>query len=350
MNERFPRDLTVGPGPHIGTKDSIPAIMWSVVIALVPQLVVSVANFGVYALTVVLVSILAAIITEFIIQYLRKVPITIYDGSAVLTGMLLAYTLPPNVPLYIPVLGSVVAIGIAKHAFGGLGMNIWNPALVGRAFLLAAYSGYIVMSKWPILGDLFKGDIRSVDAITRATPCAVLKSSPLAFNEFYNLWDLFIGRIPGSIGETSAAALLAGGIFLIIRNIINWRMPLSYILTVMILVVFFPVHDAQGQLIAFWQGSFWVSPMWVLERSVAHALSGGLFLGAFFMATDMVTSPLTNKGQMIFGIGCGLLVAVIRLYGGYPEGVCYSILIMNTFVWAIDRLTKPKFFGERAHA
>lgn len=352
MNQQyqFPKDLVVGPGPHIGEGDSIPSIMWNVVLALVPALIVSVANFGFYALAVTIVSILSALATEAAIQHLRKTEITIFDGSAVVTGMLLAFTLPPNVPLYLPVIGSAFAIGIAKHAFGGLGMNIWNPALAGRAFLLAAYSGFMVMSRWPILGGFFKGDIRAVDAITRATPCAVLKAAPLSFFDHYNLWELFTGRIPGCIGETSAAALIIGGMFLVARRIVNWRMPLSYILTVMVLVILLPIRAENGELLAFWQSAFWSDPSFVLLRSIAHALSGGLMLGAFFMATDMVTSPLTNRGQAIFGIGCGFLVAVIRLYGGYPEGVCYSILIMNTFVWLIDRVTKPRFFGEHANA
>jgi electron transport complex protein RnfD len=352
MNQQFqfPKDLVVGPGPHIGKGDSIPSIMWSVVAALIPALLVSAANFGLYALAVTIVSILSAVVTEAAIQHLRKTKITILDGSAVVTGILLAFTLPPNVPLYLPVIGSIFAIGIAKHAFGGLGMNIWNPALAGRAFLLAGYSGFMVMSKWPILGDLFRGDIRSVEAITRATPCAVLKAAPLAFFDHYRLWELFTGRVPGCIGETSAAALIIGGVFLIARRIVNWRMPLSYILSVMVLVVILPVHAEGGKLLAFWQAGFWAGPLSVLMRSLAHALSGGLVLGAFFMATDMVTSPLTNKGQVIFGAGCGFLVAIIRFYGGYPEGVCYSILIMNTLVWFIDRVTKPNFFGERANA
>jgi len=350
MNKNFPSNLIVGPGPHISGAEPIPKIMWSVVIALVPALVFSIANFGWYALVVTLVAAISSVATEWAVQKFRNVPVTIGDGSAAITGVLLAFTLPPDIPLYIPVIGSVFAIGIAKQAFGGLGMNIWNPALAGRAFLSAAYSGSIFMPKWPMLAKIFSGDIRSIDAITAATPCAVLKYAPLTIFDHYRLWDLFVGRIPGCIGETSAAALLIGAVFLMIRKIINWRLPFAYVLTVMILVVAFPVRAADGTLMAFWQQSFWADPLFVFERSLAHALSGGLVIGAFFMATDMVTSPLTKKGQVVFGIGCGILVAIIRLYGGYPEGVCYSILIMNTLVWAIDRLTMPGFFGEHAHA
>ncbi|MFH1874497.1 MAG: RnfABCDGE type electron transport complex subunit D [Pseudomonadota bacterium] len=343
----FPKNLMVGPGPHLTDKNDIPKIMWSVVIALMPALMAAWANFGWYAILITGLAVATAILTEAIIQKFRGLEITIYDGSAVVTGLLLAFILPPNVPFYIPIVGSAFAIGIVKHAFGGLGMNIWNPALAARAFLLAAYSSLIVMPQWPILKKIFVGNINSsIDAITQATPCAVLQNSPLTIFNHYNLWDLLTGRIPGSIGETSALALIAGGVYLIIKRIINWRLPLSYVLTVMIMVVLLPFHDQFGNLLGFWQPGFWAEPSLVLERSLAHAFSGGLIIGAFFMATDMVTSPLTSKGQVIFGIGCGLLVAVIRLYGGYPEGVCYSILIMNTFVWLIDRLCQPKFFGE----
>ncbi|HPW46064.1 MAG TPA: RnfABCDGE type electron transport complex subunit D [bacterium] len=350
MSEQlFDGKLVVGPAPHVATKDSIQRIMWSVIIALVPALIVAAIYFGYYALMVVAVSMISAVLCEAAIQRFRGVPVTVSDGSAALTGLLLAFTLPPNVPLYLPVIGSVFAIAIAKQAFGGLGFNIWNPALAGRAFLLAAYSGQIVMTKWPILSNYLFGNI-TVDAVTKATPCAILKEAPLTIFSHYSLMDLFIGRIPGSIGETSALALIAGGIFLIVKGYVNWRLPLSYIATVMIFTVFLPVSDGAGGTIFLWkdvvlQGG-WLD---LVRISTAEAFSGGLMLGAFFMATDMVTSPLTGKGQTIFGVGCGILVALIRLYGGYPEGVCYSILIMNTAVWVIDRLTVPRFFGVKGH-
>ncbi|MCK4858854.1 MAG: RnfABCDGE type electron transport complex subunit D [candidate division Zixibacteria bacterium] len=342
---QFPKNLIVSPSPHIAGAESVPRVMWTVVLALMPALIMAFANFGWYAMLVVGVSVAAAIVVEFTIQRARGMDVTISDGSAVVTGILLAMTLPPNVPLYIPLVGAAFAIGIAKHAFGGLGCNIWNPALAGRAFLLAAYSGQIVMSKWPVIQERFLGHI-AADVITKATPCAVLKAKPFEFFEFYTLRELATGFIPGSIGETSAIALIIGGLFLIIRKVVNWRMPLSYILTVMIFVVLMPMKDGQGGTVAVWQPAYWQDPVFVLKFALAHALSGGLMIGAFFMATDMVTSPLTSKGQAIFGIGCGVLVGVIRLWGGYPEGVCYSILIMNTFVWLLDRVTKPKFFGE----
>lgn len=348
MNDIFPKHLIVSASPHLSSPESVPRLMWSVVAALLPALVVAWANFGWYVMVVVLVSLVTAVVTEAVIQRARGVEITVYDGSAAVTGILLAMTLPPNVPLYIPLVGSAFAIGIAKQAFGGLGCNIWNPALAGRAFLLAAYSGSIVMSKWPVVEKLFTGNILT-DAVTKATPCAVLKDTPLAFFEHYRLWDIAGGFIPGSIGETSAIALLAGGLFLIWRGAVNWRLPLSFILTVMIMVVVMPMKDGGGGTVAFWQTAYWHDPLFVIKFVLAHAMSGGLIIGAFFMATDMVTSPLTSKGQLIFGVGCGVLVGVIRLWGGYPEGVCYSILIMNTVVWVIDRVTRPTFFGvERA--
>jgi len=338
--------LVVGPAPHLGTKDSIPRIMWSVVICLMPAMAMALITFGWYAILVALVSIAAAVATEYAIQRFRGVDVTVSDGSAVLTGLLLAMCLPPNVPLYMAAVGSVFAIAIAKHAFGGLGYNIWNPALAGRAFLLAAYSSSIVMTKWPILSQFVTGNIRGVDAITKATPLAVMKIAPLEFMQHYSLQDLFIGRIPGSIGETSGLALLIGAAYLIFKKYINWRLPLAYILTVMVLAVALPMPDGHGTYHTFWSGGIWSDPGFLFARAIAHAFSGGLMIGAFFMATDMVTSPLTSRGQAVYGICCGVLVAVIRLYGGYPEGVCYSILIMNTAVWLIDRFTVPRFFGE----
>lgn len=336
--------LVVGPSPHIHARDSIPRIMWSVVLALMPALVVAAIYFGWYTLMIVFVSVATALLTEVSCQRLRGIPITISDGSAVVTGLLLAYVIPPNVPIYIPIVGSAFAIGIAKHAFGGLGCNIWNPALAGRAFLLAAYSSSIVMTKWPILKEHLFGNILT-EAVTKATPCAVLKNSPFGFFEYYSISDIFIGSIPGSIGETSVLALAIGAAYLIIRGYVNWRLPLAYIGTVMVMVVLLPVSDGHGGMVWLFHGGAAADPGMLFTRAVIHAFSGGLMLGAFFMATDMVTSPLTSRGQVFFGIGCGFLVSVIRLYSGYPEGVCYSILIMNTAVWLIDKLTVPRFFG-----
>jgi len=323
--------------------------MWSVVVCLMPSMAMALITFGWYAILVTAVSIAAAVVSEYAVEKVRGVPVTVADGSAVLTGLLLAMCLPPGVPLYMPAVGSAFAIIVAKHAFGGLGYNIWNPALAGRAFLLAAYSGSIVMTKWPILSQFVTGNIRGVDAVSRATPLAVLKLAPLQFMQHYSLQDLFIGRIPGCIGETSGLALLIGAAYLVVKKYIDWRLPLAYILTVMVLSVVLPMPDGHGAYHTFLSGGIWSDPGFLFARAIAHAFSGGLIIGAFYMATDMVTSPLTSKGQAVYGICCGVLVAVIRLYGGYPEGVCYAILIMNTAVWIIDRFTVPRFFGEVRH-
>lgn len=342
--EVLPNKLLVSASPHIYGKDSVPKMMWSVNLALLPAFVVALAVFGWYSALVVGVAVIFAVATEYFCQKIRKVPLTISDGSAVVTGILLAYCLPPDVPLYLPALGSIFAIAIAKHAFGGLGCNIWNPALAARAFLLAAYSGFIAMSKWPILKDFFSGSINGADVITKATPLAVIKDTPFEFFNHYTLRELMTGLIPGSIGETSAIALMLGGFYLIYKDYVNWRLPLAYIVTVAVMVLLLPFSTSEG-LMGFWQTKFWADPGFVWGRVLVHVFSGGLMLGAFFMATDMVTSPLSGKGQVIYGIGCGVLVAIIRVYGGYPEGVCYSILIMNTAVWVVDKYTKPKLFG-----
>lgn len=340
--------LKVGPSPHIRSGDDISKIMWSVVISLLPAFGGVLYYFGWYAGLIVLVSVLSAVATEYVCERIRGVPITVSDGSAVVTGVLLAFVLPPNVPIYIPILGGIFAIAVAKHAFGGLGCNIWNPALAARAFLLASYPGYIVMSKWPILNKFLFGNINSsVDITTSATPLYILKNAPTEFQKIYSIKDLILGSVPGSLGETSALLLTIGAAYLIIKKYVNWRLPIAYILTVALLAVFLP-YKSGGSLIGFWQPSFFSNPSGLLFRAVSHVFSGGLILGAFFMATDMVTSPLTSKGQVVFGIGCGILTAIIRLYGGYPEGVCYSILIMNTFVWVIDRYTRPRLFGGKS--
>ncbi len=325
------RKLLVSVSPHIRAEEDIPRIMWNVLGALFPAFVAAYFFFGLYALAVVAVAAASAALTEYVIQRARGVPVTVNDGSALLAGVLLAFTLPPSVPLYIPVIGGVFAMGIAKHALGGLGSNIWNPALAARAFLLASFPARddrvgVVMAKWPLLTDLASGNI--VDAVTRPTSLEVLKKG----GEYpYELGELILGRIPGCIGETSAVALLLGGIYLIAKRYVDWRLPVSYIGTVAVLVLLLPAKSG-GDLGA-------------LFTMLVHLFSGGLFLGAFFMATDMVTSPMTSRGQIVFGMGCGLLTVVIRLYGGYPEGVCYAILIMNTFVPLIDRTTRPRVLG-----
>jgi len=303
--------LVVSVSPHITAKEDSAKIMWMVTLSLIPAAVSAVVAFGISSLWVMLVSIIVALVTELVIQKLRGVDIAIFDGSAALTGLLLAFCLPSSVPLWLAACGAFIAIAIGKQAFGGLGQNIFNPALVGRAFILAAWPTY--MTTWPVPRS-------SVDAISSATPLA---------NNFVGIsyWDLLIGNRAGSLGEICVFSLLAGALFLLVLGYISWHIPLSFIGTV---AVFTWIFGGEGLFSGPW---------------LFHILSGGLILGAFFMATDYVTSPLTNKGRLIFGFGCGLFTSVVRLWGGYPEGVCYAILLMNAATPLIDRYTKPKLFG-----
>ncbi len=320
--------LLVETSPHIRSPQDVRRIMWTVVAALIPAGVAAGVFFGYWAIRLVSVCVITSVATEAIIQILRRRPVTVHDGSAVVTGILLAYVLPPNAPILVGAVGSFVAIAIGKQAFGGLGANIWNPALVGRAFVQMAYASKVSLSAWPVLKEAghFSADVRTVDAVSRASALATDFT-----NGTYSVWDLFLGRVPGCIGETSAIALLLGGLVLIGLRIVNWRMPLSYIGTVFVLTWLLP------------------SPYtgWFKGMPFYHIFAGGLMLGAFYMATDMVTSPVTNRGIVIFGVGAGLLTTAIRYYGGYPEGVCYAILLMNTATPLIDRYTKPRVFGAR---
>jgi electron transport complex protein RnfD len=319
------RELLVTTSPHIRGPEDIPRVMWTVVLALVPAGLVGVYFFGYYTLFIILLSVLAAVLTEATIQkYLLNQPVSITDGSAVITGLLLAYVLPPGVPWYIPIVGAIFAIAVVKHAFGGLGNNIWNPALAARAFLQVAYPAPI-NSDWRVLKEAsIMSNIKGVDAVTQASPL---------FKEFggktYSYIDLLTGNVPGCIGETSAIALVLGGLYLIYRGYVDWRVPVGYIGTVFVLAKLLPAK---------------IEAPWANDP-IYHVLAGGLMLGAFFMATDMVTSPLTKRGLLIFGIGCGVLTTLIRFYAAYPEGVCYSILLMNTAAPLIDRYTQPRLLG-----
>lgn len=285
-------------------EDNVPKIMLGVVIALTPAVAASIYFFKAGAASVLLVTVLVCILTEFLFQKLRKKTITINDWSAVITGILLALTLPPSLPLWMAAVGAVVAIGLGKQVYGGLGSNIFNPALVGRAFLLISFP--VDMTTW-----------RGVDTVSSATPLNLLKMQ----GQSTDYLNLFLGNVAGSLGETSALAILLGGAYLIYKNYIDWRIPLSYLGT-----------TAVFTLIAG-------------QDPVFYLLSGGLLLGAFFMATDMVTTPLTRTGKWIFGIGGGIIVAVIRLYGGYPEGVMFSILLMNAVTPIINRYAHPARYG-----
>ena len=297
-------DLVVTSSPHVRSEDSVPKIMWSVVIALLPAFFASVYFFSTRAISVVLAGIAGAVISEYIFQKVRGKKITITDGSAVVTGLLLALTLPPTIPLWATFLGGVVAIVLGKQVFGGIGHNPFNPALIGRAFMVAAYP--VLMTDW------------AVDGVSTATPLALMKSDGIATDT----WRLFVGQIGGSLGETSALALLLGFSYLLYKGYVNWRIPLSMISTVFLMTFIF------GQ------------------NPVFHIFAGGLMIGALYMATDMVSSPTTKLGRYIFGIGAGVIVVVIRLWGGYPEGVLFSILLMNSAVPLINRYTRPRSLGE----
>jgi electron transport complex protein RnfD len=298
--------------PHVRSSESTPRIMRDVIIALLPATAFGVYIFGLNALWVVLSCVAAAMLTEALLQKLMHKKVTVSDGSAALTGLLLALNLPPAVPLWIPILGSVFAIAIVKQCFGGLGHNFLNPALAARAFLLVSWP--TAMTTWTIPG---------ADAVSSATPLGALKLG----GELSAYSDMFIGNIGGCIGETSAIALILGGLYLIARRVIDPRIPVIYIGTVAVLT-----------WVAGPQGLF-------TGDALYHVLGGGLMLGAFFMATDYTTSPMSASGKMVFAAGCGILTSVIRLWGGYPEGVSYSILLMNLVVPLIDRAFLPKRFG-----
>jgi len=283
--------------------------MWLVVISLIPTGAAGVILFGKSALWVIILGVVSALLTEWFLQAITKRRITILDGSAVITGLLLAYNLPAKVPFWLPVVGAAFSIAIGKQVFGGLGQNIFNPALVGRVFLMASWPKYMTGFTAPL----------TFDAVTSATPLAALKEGKALGNLSY--LDLFLGKRGGCIGEVCILALLLGAIFLLIKGYISWHTPITYIATV---GLFTYIFGPRG----LFSGDF-----------LLHILSGGLILGAFFMATDYATSPSSRKGQIIFGIGCGSLTAIIRLWGRYPEGVSFAILIMNLAVPLINRYT-----------
>ena len=304
--------LTVSSSPHIRSSETTQKIMRDVTIALAPAAAFGVYNFGLRALTILVLSIVSAIVTEALCQKIRKQVITIDDFSAVVTGLLLGMNLPSTVPYWIPVVGSVFAIAVVKQAFGGLGHNFINPALAARALLVASWP--VQMTTWSSV---------TTDATATATVLGIIKEGTGA--ELPSLMDMLLGRIGGCIGETSALLLLLGGVYLIYKGIISIKIPGIYIGTVAILTLIITGFD--------------------VNMTIIHILSGGLILGAFFMATDYASSPITPKGQIIYAIGMGLITVVIRFYGGYPEGVSYSILLMNVAAPLIDKYSKQRVFG-----
>lgn len=299
--------LIVSPSPHIVSKNTTQNIMFDVVLALFPALFASIVYFGSRALIITLVCIVSCVVFEYLTRKIMKKDNTIKDFSAVVTGILLAFNLPATIPIWVCILGSFFAIVIVKQLFGGIGQNFANPALTARIFLFVSFSNY--MTNYP-KSFWYK---ESVDAVASATPLANIDSA-------YTM-DLFLGNVGGCLGEVSALALLIGGIYLVIRKVINPLVPLTYIGTVFILT-----------------GTFGQNPL-------NHILAGGLMLGAIFMATDYATTPATLKGKLIFAFGCGLITALIRVFGSYPEGVSFAILIMNLITPLIDRCTKTKPFG-----
>jgi electron transport complex protein RnfD len=321
--------FTISPSPHIHSGDSVNKIMYSVMLALVPAFIWSIVMFGLDSVRVTLVAVAACMTAEYMIQkyILQKTP-HITDGSAALTGVLLAFNVPSSIPSWMIIVGALVAIGIAKMPYGGLGNNPFNPALVGRVFMLISFP--VQMTSWPAISS------SAVDAITTATPLAILKEgikngqpvSELLKNLPSNM-DLFLGNMSGSLGEISVLALLIGGAFLLVRKIITWHIPVSVLLSA-----------------AIFSGIFWLIDPGKYTDPVFQLMTGGLVLGAFFMATDMVTSPMNGKAQLIFGAGIGILTITIRYWGAYPEGVSFAILIMNALVPLLNRFIKPKRFGE----
>lgn len=319
--------LVVTASPHIRSRDSVPRIMWHVVASLVPVVVASAWFFGVSALLQIATSVLVALLTE---RATGKGG-AIADGSATITGLLLALTLPAGFPLWMTALGSAFAIVFGKQVWGGLGQNVFNPALVGRAFLQASFP--VAITTWPSAGGRFlalRGDLFALP-FTHPRPSAITSATPLGLLKFEGrgtaLGDLVLGTTGGSIGETAALVILAGGLYLAWRGYLNWRIPVSILVTVTL--VSMAVHQLQP------------------SRPTAPFMlfSGGLMLGAVYMATDMVTSPITNLGRWVFGAGIGLLVVVIRVWGGLPEGVMYAILFMNALTPFINRATQPRVFG-----
>jgi len=316
--------LILKSSPHFKAEDSVSRIMYTVVIGLVPAIAASIYFFGLRAILIYVTSVASCLITEAVILKIRKKDCRfLWDGSAVITGLLLAMILPPSVPLDLVVIGSVMAIALGKQAFGGLGYNVFNPALVGRVFLQVAFP--VTMTTWipPVALKL--------NTATYATPLANLKfQNTLTEGTLTSIKDLFLGNVGGCLGETSALALLLGAVLLLWRRVIDWRIPAGII----------------GALVLF-TGIFWITDPGRYASPLFHVLAGGLMIGAFFMATDMVTSPVTPLGSWIYALGIGFMIGLIRLFGGFPEGVMFSILFLNAFVPLINRYTRPRILGER---
>lgn len=323
----------ISPSPHVHGNDSIEKNMYGVLIALIPAFVCSVLFFGMGAIVVTLTSVIACLFFEFVIQkYIMRQTPTIFDGSALITGVLLAFNVPSNLPIWIIIIGALVAIGIGKMSFGGLGCNIFNPALVGRVFLLISFP--VQMTSWPLALGL---STPYTDAQTGATPLALVKEAVksghsvtevISADSFVSYRDMLFGNMGGSLGEIAALALLVGLAYMLVRKIITWHIPISIFATVFIFAGILHLCNPEQ----------YVSPIF-------HLLTGGMMLGAIFMATDYVTSPMSSKGMIIYGVGIGIITVVIRIFGAYPEGMSFAILIMNGFTPLINRYCKPVRFA-----
>ncbi len=327
--------LTVSGSPHIHGNQNVNKIMWQVVLAMIPAMLVSFWYFGLSSIVLTFVAIIGAICVEYLIsKFILKVPPTIHDGSAVITAILLAFNVPSSLPWWQMLIGVTFAIGIAKMTYGGLGKNPFNPALAGRVFMLISFP--VDMTTWPKPGLPFNTMDFAVDGLTGPTALGILKEGlakdgatvQTISSQLPDYNQMFMGQIGGSLGEVSAAALILGGLFLLSRKVITWHIPVSYLLSAF----------------AFAGILYLVDPTQYIDP-VFHLLAGGMMLGAFFMATDMVTSPMSVKGQILFGVGCGVLTILIRVWGAYPEGVSFAILIMNAFTPLINKGFKPKSFG-----
>lgn len=328
-SSRFEFDslLTVAPSPHIKHTDNTRTIMLGVLAAMLPAFIWSVTTFGARAATICMTSVFFCVLFEFLYELLLKKPITVLDMSAAVTGMLIGFNLPITIPLWMLPLAAFFAIVIVKQLFGGIGKNVVNPALAARVFLFSwtdHMTAFVVPGTKPRAFDIMLSG-EEIDAVASATPLASLKQGVLPET---SMFDMFIGHIPGCIGEVSALLLIVGGLILLLRRVITWHIPVAFVGTVYLVSLIFP----QGNVDPF-------------EFALYEILSGGLLLGAIFMATDYATSPITSKGRLIYGVGCGLITMFIRYFGGYAEGVSFAILIMNLFVWYIDRLTMPVRFG-----
>ena len=324
--------LSIALSPHEKSKESVNRIMYDVMIALVPAFAVAVYFYGLGALIITLISVVSAVFFEYVItKFLLKRKSTVLDGSAALTGLLLAFNVPANLNPWLVIIGAFFAIAVAKMSFGGIGNNVFNPALVGRVFLLISFP--VQMTTWP---KPIVNRMSYLDAVTGATPLAQLKEGlkggatvSSVLEKLPNYLDMLLGQMSGSLGEVSAVALLIGLAYLLIRKVITWHIPITIFATIFV-----------------FEGILWLANPDAFADPIFHLLSGGIMLGAIFMATDYVTSPMNTRGMVIYAIGIGLLTIIIRNFGAYPEGVSFAILIMNAFVPLINQYVKPKRFGE----